>query len=593
MPKITGQAVPAELLALYTALTSPAKVTQGADGVLKLRKNKRKPKRRTPENLDLIALQKTAHRVALLLGYPEGSQPYKDFLFTLTRDLLLGIFNPDYFRPCVIRHAMTFVSTVESIVDPTPPPYSYRVTDNRPTIPTYSSGLPTSLPPGYEGFTVGVDYKDSYLRWRKISFLSPYINEPYAQETVLIRWNCKINISASKRGSRPMLSLNLKMQTCREFDSALDTYEPPIIKKTSLYWRFKMPPSDAPYFNTYQVRSIVKGGSRMHQNSGTGDRVAYLLNASNRPMMGRGFNNNQAVQTSFEGDPEMWEIKPCLGELSRPIQKSYTTILGFYSAFTGAFLPSSAYPRDVVVMVSEDIALLKNEITNRFYLADFQLNRTAEVLPTPDDLSIYGLARIYGNFHFWLRPNGVLPGTFHRIEDDGTVTDVSSMPYYWLQAIRVNYPLGGVTSANKYITFDAGFATVNLLGNRGHADLSFRYLYAPLPVPGTSRIRRIWTNEKKIFLVTNEPFRLFICDWPTITVWPEPPDIGPLYEIIEATDTGIGFNIQPRGCAVREGVMIFPQDAAPFLLRNDGTVQNLPPQTDPGFVQEWAFCTGI
>lgn len=399
MPKITGQAVPAELLALYTAITSPAKVTQGADGVLKLRKNKRKPKRRTRENLDLIALQKTARRVALLLGYTDGSQAYKDFLFTLTRELMFGIFDLAYFRPCDIRHAMTFVSTVTSVVDPTPPPYSYRLPDQRPTIPTYSSGLPTSMEPGYEGFLVGVDYKDSYLRWRKISFDSPYLQDVRAQENVLVRWNCRIDIKASKRGSRPMLSLNLKMQTCREFDSALDTYEPPIVKKTSFYWRFKMPPSDAPYFNTYQVRSVVKGGARIHQSSGTGNRVAFLLNASNRPMMGRGFNNNQLVQTNFTGDPEMWEIKPCLGALSRPIWKGSDDVHYLVNILTGELYPTLLPVSHQVQLAMQD-KVLTTDFYNNWWIEDHLLNtRYAFTFPNNGGYGFIGAYRYNGFFY--------------------------------------------------------------------------------------------------------------------------------------------------------------------------------------------------
>lgn len=313
MAKISGQDVPIDLQTLWAALVAPGKITQGADGSIKIKKNKKKPNKPPRRDLDLVALQSIAKLVEKEHFTDLGKTPPQDFVFNLTRELLLGIFDPEYFVQCEVESAATLESVPTYSADLNPPPYGFRTPLFMPSVPVYPNGTPTASPPTYTGQKIGTLFADTLLRWRKIVFKAKAIDKNKGEERVLMRWDTTITIDATSRGSRPMFSLHVKGAISTDTGGALSSTEPPIMFKTSLYWRFKLPPTTPPYFNTYQVRRIVKPFARFAKKTGTGLFTRYVLNASNRPMMGRGYNNNDSVETSFSGDPELWEIRsPCI-----------------------------------------------------------------------------------------------------------------------------------------------------------------------------------------------------------------------------------------------------------------------------------------
>ena len=311
MPTVTGQNVPPDLMAQFAAITSPGKINQGENGTVRQKAGIKKPARAKAKNLDLIAIQKIAERAALFHGPDKGTQEYKDFVFTVTQQLLSGIVDYNYFRNLWESDRVTLESAPVSVVDPNPPPYSYRIAENQPSRPTYPDGTPSSLPPGYTGNTTEQVFKDTSLRWLKQTFRSNSINQPNAEADIYLRWQPRITISTSNRASRTMLSLYLSAKMCGQYGSALNQTTPPIMEKTSFYWRYKIPPSLPPYFNLTHDRMIAKALSRIIKKSGTGPQEAYLLNASNTPMMGRAFNNNTQVTTSFTSSPELFEVITC------------------------------------------------------------------------------------------------------------------------------------------------------------------------------------------------------------------------------------------------------------------------------------------
>lgn len=310
MPKITGQNIPAGLLPLYTKLVSPGKVTQGPDGSLRLKKGKKKPKKNPPESLDLEAFQAIAEVVADVFFTQQSKPIPKNFVFDLTQNLLLGIVPTKYFKRCPLQSAVTLESIPSSIPDPSPPPYGFRTNQFLPTIPTYPDGSSTSSQPGYYGEKVSLRFEDKWLRWRKLIFKAWAFVFPEGLDRVLMVWDCTIGIDTAARGSRPMVSLNLTAYQGALAAPAITSTTPPIQKKTNLYWRFPVPPSASPFYHSYQVRRVVKPMSRITKNSGSAPFKYFVLDGSNRPMMGRGYNNNNTVQTSLSGDPVLWEIKP-------------------------------------------------------------------------------------------------------------------------------------------------------------------------------------------------------------------------------------------------------------------------------------------
>lgn len=313
MAKTFNTSVPAILEPLWKALTSPRSVVVTPDGTIRLKKKNKEPKKPPKPDPDIRAIARVAENVALEQGYDMASASGQYFAFVVARNLAVGVIDPQFFRQCPVVSAQTMESTAVSVPDPDPPPYGYRTVNFLPTLPTYSDGTPTAQPPGYQGGKVGTHYEDAVLRWRKIQYECNAINEPDVADRVVMRWDLTIDAETSSRGSRPMFSLNIFGVIAKTGAPALTQNTPPILKKTQLYWRFAIPKGHAPFYHEAQVRKVVKALSRIAKKQGAGTGVGIILSASNRPMMGRGYNNNDFVETTLTGDPELWEIRPrCL-----------------------------------------------------------------------------------------------------------------------------------------------------------------------------------------------------------------------------------------------------------------------------------------
>lgn len=310
MAWILGTDVPPALQTLWNALTSPGKNTQGPDGALRLKKGKKKPKKPPKADPDLRAFRSVAEIVWTLRGGDLGNAEADQFIFNLVRDMAVGVLDGRYFRQCPVVSAETLETYPSNVPDPSPPAYGYRTPLFMPSDVTYPDGTPTAEAPTFHGGKVGTYFHDILLRWRKILFSTYWIDEPDVEKRLLLLWDTTITIQTTARGSRPMVSLNILGVVAKAGAAALTSTAAPIIKKTTLYWRFKVPPSAAPFYNSYQVRKVSKPFARIAKKQGAGAGVGVVVNASNRPMMGRGFNNNNDVVTTFSGDPELWEIKP-------------------------------------------------------------------------------------------------------------------------------------------------------------------------------------------------------------------------------------------------------------------------------------------
>lgn len=314
MAKVDGLAPPPTLEALFYALTSPNKVFTDDDGTLKLKKGKKKPKKPPKPNPDLAAFKRLGEIVATeyLAATGQGLPP--NGVFELIQNMILGIYPPEYFRPCPLEERVTLISTPTCEPDPDPPPYGYRTPAFLPTICDYPDGVPDSGQPGSYGEKEAGYWHDRWLRWNRYRFNALAFSYPEKHERVAVLWDVTVSIEAASRGSRPMVSLNLKAEASPSGSGPAESTTPPLLKKTIFYWRFKVPPSAPPYYNASQVRRISIPMPRLLKKPIDPFGSRYVLNPSPRPMMGRGFNNNDTVNVSLTGEPKLFEVRKCMGQ---------------------------------------------------------------------------------------------------------------------------------------------------------------------------------------------------------------------------------------------------------------------------------------
>lgn len=343
MAKVQGQTIPPELQTLWHALTSPGKLTQGADGTIQVKKNKKKPNDPPNPDKDLNAIRAIAELVAD--DHPEDWQTMgrPAFVLALIKQIILGNFDPNYFDEVIPDSVTWLKSSPYSILDPNPPPYGYRTQLFLPTVPTYPDGTVQSGVPGFFGEKEIDVFKDRWLKWPKLIFKPGVMTEPDALARMVMFWATDITITTSSRGSRPMLSLNGVCRMCDAIASTLASTKPPIEKITQFYWRFKMPPGGPPFYNATTGRRIVKPLATFARYEGIPPFAALVLNVSNRPMMGRGFNNNDTVETSFSDLPKIYEVPSC-----GPAKAAHWVPL----TYAGANLPRrAAYRHDLKLWV--------------------------------------------------------------------------------------------------------------------------------------------------------------------------------------------------------------------------------------------------
>lgn len=324
MAKIVDQLIPPGLQELWAKLNSPNSLNATSPKTIRAKKANRKPNKKKRRNLDLIAMKNLALIVQQEYFIAEGKTPPPDFVHTLVQDLILGIINPEYFRQCKLDYQQTLESVPDSLYMDSMPPYGWRSPTYLPSVSAWPNGIVTTEPPGYFGEKVSTVinnleepevsfFADKWLRWRRLVFKSKNTELNEGAARMLMRWNCTVSAQATTRGSKPMFSLNLRAALASFSDSVLTTNEPPTHNRSVFYWRFKLPPSTPPFYASYQVRRETKVLSRILKKSGSGLYERYVLDAGVRPLLGRGFNNNNSVEMSISGDPELWEIKPpCL-----------------------------------------------------------------------------------------------------------------------------------------------------------------------------------------------------------------------------------------------------------------------------------------
>lgn len=368
MARITTFIGPPSHLLIFFELVSESKKAAPSGGALRAKKGKKKTKKIPKPESDEKAFRALAEILAVDDGLTPGAPDFGAFVFARMDEFSRGIVNPAYFRLCKVHTAQTLESIPTSVADPAPPPYGYRTESFMPSIPTYPDGAVTTSPVGYSGAKSGGLFVDQFLRWRKIRFNSKINSKPDQAKRALYQHVAVISVAASSRGCRPAFSYNLVAHHLKSGSPALLSTKPPLSKVSGLYWRFHPPIGGPPYYAATLARDILKPFSSISTDDGTGSNIGYLVNIANRPMMGRAYNNNDYVTSTFDQDPKIWEQKVCSTDLvdrwerilSPSGMKSFSPVYSterdefFGTSYVDA-IPKKTWTRDLVNWRFEEI----------------------------------------------------------------------------------------------------------------------------------------------------------------------------------------------------------------------------------------------
>jgi len=268
--KFVDQAIPQDLVDTWNALTAPGKLNQGTSGTARAAKKLKKVGKRKKQPADVRYFYQIATTLARMVGMLEDNQQRKDFIHDQAQALMVGVFDQRYWRKLTVTNAVSIESMPTSVADPSPPAYAYRSPENMPTIPSYPAGSYTSGVSRYIGATVAGLFKDSSYRWRRQLFVTPVAAGSIDDNPIVMSWVTTIAIDTSMRGSRPMVSVQAQFYRSAQDGSQFSSTTPPLVKKTSFYWRFKVPPSTVPFYHSSQLRRITKVITPVMKKDGNG-----------------------------------------------------------------------------------------------------------------------------------------------------------------------------------------------------------------------------------------------------------------------------------------------------------------------------------
>lgn len=324
MAKITDQNIPPELANLYARLVSPMKAAAPPTRKIRTRRAVKRPKPIRKMSATVKNFYRAATAAGIKSGLKADTKELTDFAYSQAKLLMVGVFNPKIWEEITTIAQTTLEEAPTSTENLTPGAYAYRDTANRPTTPTYTGGAPTAAAKGYTGSTSGQLFRDTSYRWRRLTFDAVDIQGNQDTTPVILLWDTQIGIAANRRGSRPMLSLVFQAYKSGADGTKSTDLTPPLLKKTTFYWRFKIPPTVAPFYNATITRKISMVINGLLKKDGTGATTTITTKSGNRPMMGKGYNNNTQVDTAHNNDPRLFAIAPCLGA-SKQIATKYDT----------------------------------------------------------------------------------------------------------------------------------------------------------------------------------------------------------------------------------------------------------------------------
>jgi hypothetical protein len=310
--KSTGQIIPPELLELYIRICTSINGYTPGTRITRTRRAARRPTG-LPKNRPIwLTLERAAGEIATRRGLRIGSDDWMAFTKAETKRLLKGQLDPEWWITLKTVSTTYYRSDPTSILDPHPKPYKYHTDTNRQTIPTYPVGGLSVGPAQADGRTVGTDFKDQYLVWKREVFELETHTYSRLYEPLFMQAACTIDTMGDSRASKPMLSAIGAAAYCKAGDPALTLANPPTVKPFSWWWRYKIPPSNPPYYSAQIERRIFAELASRADYVNLADNDRLVLDVAPRPMFGRGYNNNRFVHQQLVTNTHAYQINPCI-----------------------------------------------------------------------------------------------------------------------------------------------------------------------------------------------------------------------------------------------------------------------------------------
>lgn len=315
--KLNGNSSTAELKEKFGKLVSPSNATLQVSKWAKSRKQAKKTKtavqRRAKTRAALFA--QTARAITYASGRLPDAPENAAFLSDRLAKLLNGDLDLDYWQSVSAASRSYYGCVPTNIPDPTPPPYAYRQPDNLPSKVTYPLGTPLAAPLEYQGATLAGYFRDDWYKWTDVQFSLPEYAEDPDTYPIVMYVSASFDVTADKRGSRPMFSLVYKVDY---LDAEIDTDEdprPPTTKPISLLYRYKPPLGLPPYYHATLTRTTYLVLPNRDQLTG---RRVVRVRLGVRPMFGRANNNNTTVSITCTCSPRIYIAKRSLITSRRP-----------------------------------------------------------------------------------------------------------------------------------------------------------------------------------------------------------------------------------------------------------------------------------
>jgi hypothetical protein len=330
MASVELQVIPPELETAAGRVLTPKKRGGSTVTHTTARKGSKKSTRKKPPAKDMNDFTQAARVIAKRME-PDRSLAQLDSLIRkIIRELKAGIFDEAFWTEAVLLNTAYLTAYPSSVPDENPPPYNYRTSANAPTIPTYGNGTIDTGPARYAGSKHVTYFMDDSLTWARFVYKPPV---KIKQGNLMIAFaviSGNITVTAASRASKPMLSLISAGSLTNTSDPDLYTEHPitdgiPASAPTqtrlmqSHYWRYKIPKSTPPYYSRFALRPIVRNMVRSSTITLSPQEQRAVLLLAPRPMFGRGYNNNNWVNTSFEGTPKIYFLLPEIPPQNRTV----------------------------------------------------------------------------------------------------------------------------------------------------------------------------------------------------------------------------------------------------------------------------------
>ncbi len=375
--KITSQNIPPELATLYASLISTTSTGAQAGTRATTRRgamiSPNKKQNRAVYNDITAAVEILIER----LGNYKTPEEFRAKVRAEMGAINNGEWNPAYWIKCKVLTTNYLGNIPASVADNNPPPYAYRDPANMPTRTTYGAGSTDTAPARYTGQTLGGLFCDTLLVWCRTTYRLEEAIGQDKKNPAIISYGGTLTVEGDMRGSRPMLSLILRCYLTDEAGAALTTTAnpadgvPPSAPPTargcnSIYWRYILPATTAPFFNTIKLRKILRNLAAIASIETSGDMTRAVIMSAPRPMFGRGFNNNTAINSSLTGAPNIYQIRKITAwhaliakqSTGSPAEGEFTTTMNGVSITTHCKLwHISEYPRLAIRQLSTLLAL--------------------------------------------------------------------------------------------------------------------------------------------------------------------------------------------------------------------------------------------